>query len=72
MKVAVVGVGISGIITSIGLSENGHEVHLFEKTSSLGGKRWKPILKAFGLVPPIRSRGDFETAIGHRGIKTKG
>ena len=38
MKVAVVGGGISGIITSIGLSENGHEVHLFEKTSSLGGR----------------------------------
>lgn len=38
MKVAVIGGGISGIITSIGLSENGHEVHLFEKTSSLGGR----------------------------------
>lgn len=38
MKVAVIGGGISGIITSIGLSENGHEVHLFEKSSSLGGR----------------------------------
>ena len=38
MKVAVIGGGISGIITSIGLSENGHEVHLFEKTGSLGGR----------------------------------
>ena len=38
MKVAIIGGGISGIITSIGLSENGHEVHLFEKTSSLGGR----------------------------------
>lgn len=38
MKIAVVGGGISGMISSIGLAENGHQVHLFEKTESLGGR----------------------------------
>ena len=38
MKIAVVGGGISGIISSIGLVERGHDVHLFEKTECLGGR----------------------------------
>jgi phytoene desaturase len=38
MKIAVIGSGFSGISAAAYLAKEGHEVHVFEKNSSLGGR----------------------------------
>jgi phytoene desaturase len=37
-KIAVIGGGFSGLSAASYLSAAGHEVHLFEKNSNLGGR----------------------------------
>lgn len=38
MKIAVIGAGVGGLAAAIQLSKNGHEIHLYESSSSPGGK----------------------------------
>ncbi|MEO6893494.1 MAG: oleate hydratase, partial [Ginsengibacter sp.] len=37
-KIAVIGAGFSGLSATAYLSEKGHEVHVFEKNESAGGR----------------------------------